>query len=171
MDDQKCARCGVMTDLESLHRSWMDIFSDKDDRGMFCWSCWHEVARKNDEQQFSVGVVGNNSGWTQDFTLAEAIDFAMSEAEIDNNIDMGLCVNPPIDGSYVSTVIVRNSQLYLNVAELWGWFDVDEQEDRLKFLQAIIDQLDFKRIKSKFTNPEHPIVTGKPTPQLSYIQV
>jgi hypothetical protein len=109
-----CKICGATSDEKSLYH---ESFSRNLD-GYHCWTCYHKQAVELNTKGFGCGTVGENSGWIDDYTFAEAVEYALSEIELENNIDMGIRVGGSIDTGYYSAAIVRNHQLYVKVAEL-----------------------------------------------------
>ena len=111
--------------------------------GYHCWTCYHKQAVELKSKGFGCGTVGENSGWIIDNTFAEAIEFALSEIEFEDNIDMGIRIGSPLDTGYNSPAIVRNHQLYIKVAELHDLKDM-EKEERIAYIENILHQLTFE---------------------------
>jgi hypothetical protein len=138
-----CKICGATSDEKSLYH---ESFSKHLD-GYHCWTCYQKQAVELKAKGFGCGTVGENSGWIIDATFAEAIEFALSEIEFEDNIDMGIRISSAIDTGYYSSAIVRNHQLYVKVAELHHLQDM-EQAERIAYIENILSQLTFE-LKNK----------------------
>lgn len=108
-----------------------------------CWDCWHKHAIENGLVGFRNSIIGNNSGWTYQYTLPKAIESALYEIELQQSMDMGISVDAPIGGSYMATAIVRNHQLYVRMADLSDLEDMGH-DDRIAYIENIVKQLTFE---------------------------
>lgn len=141
MSDFKCAKCGCTPDEKSLHG---DSFR-RHLKDMYCWTCYVETVIEKDLTCWSVGIVGDNSGYMDDYKLADAIDFAINETE--DNIDKGLSIEPPISNGYNAAIIVRNGQVYTKCADLRDLFDIKDDDKRLEIINRVVKNLNFKLIE------------------------
>jgi DNA-directed RNA polymerase subunit RPC12/RpoP len=135
--EHKCQKCGRTADeahglfSESLHQSLP---------GMWCWECYHKAVIQQSKPVFMLSIVGENTGCADGHCCEDLIEEAVYETA--DNIDQGIAIDPPIDGSYMSTFIVRNGQLYVRYADLRDLEYMDD-EDKLAYLEALLKGMDF----------------------------
>jgi hypothetical protein len=127
MDGKTCKDCG---NDKTLYRGWR-----MDDPDFYCWTCYHKHVIDDNLPIFGNGIVGDNSGWIDQHTLAGAIAFALEET--DGNIDRGVTIDADIGGSYEASAIVRCGQLFVPVASLWDYYDLEPDEQH-QFIEGVI---------------------------------
>lgn len=135
--------CGKTSDETALYHA---PFRNQGE--YLCWACYHKQAIKLGVVGFGNGTVGKNAGWTHRYTLPKAIETALYEIEMENNIDMGITISNPADNGYMATAIVRNHQLYVRMADLSGLEDMGH-DDRIAYIENIVKQLTFELLKPK----------------------
>jgi hypothetical protein len=151
MSHDNCIVCGK-TSEQSTDGALHSAGFSTDIKGMHCWDCWHKSAIQYGAVAFRNGVVGENSGWTYEYTLTRAIEEAVTEIDDTDNADMGITVDAPIGGSYCATAIVRAHQLYIRVANM---ADIpDDFDARIAYIDNIVKQLTFELLQQpKAANP------------------
>lgn len=135
--DYKCVFCGKDSHGQPLYHDWP--FNHLKIEGMCCWACYHSEIIKQDIAAFSLSDIGNNGGWIQDYTLAGAIEEALEEAE--DNMDRAIGIDADIGGSYTSSLIIRNGNLYLRVAELRLLMEAESSEEKRTLIEQVVNQL------------------------------
>lgn len=139
--DGNCITCGKTWEQSTdgaLHSNGFE--------GLRCWDCWHKHAIEKGVVDFRNAVIGDNSGWTYQYTLPKAIETALYEIEMQQNMDMGITVDASIGGSYMATAIVRNHQLYVRMADLSELEDMGH-DDRIAYIENIVKQLTFELLR------------------------
>jgi hypothetical protein len=136
-----CVICGKSSDETALYHA---PFRNQGE--YLCWACYHKQAIELGAVGFTNGIVGKNSGWTYQYTLPKAIETALYEIELENNIDMGITVSNPVDNGYDASMIVRNYKLYVKVADLSILHDIGH-DDRIAAIEKLLKQLDFELLK------------------------
>jgi len=147
MNEDFCCICGLEPNRQAIHRS-----SKNNSAGMYCWSCWHNHARKSQLDEFGIGIVGENTGKAGNHTLQFAIIEALEEIDLQDNIDLGVSIDSGIGDSYSPSLIVCNSHLYLCVAQLSDYFEArNDRGKQLRIINDIVMQLDFKLLEHSET--------------------
>lgn len=133
----RCEGCGCTSESKGLHRDQKGGLD-----GFWCHACYHRAAVAANVEVFSLGIVGENGGWTESHTLPDAILCAVDTAAFESNIDMGICINAPIGGSYDATAIIRCDGLFLKVADLSCLHDMDSDE-QVAYVKKLLNKITF----------------------------
>lgn len=138
MDEYKCIVCGKTSDETSI---WHDSFGHLE--GYHCLECYTKEAVRQNKAAFHLSDIGHNGGWMADYTLADAIDEALTETE--ESIDQGIGIQAYVGGSYLPALIVYNGNLYVRFADLrWLMDDDTSLDERRAAIEKLIGQLDCK---------------------------
>lgn len=141
MSKVTCKVCGATPDEKALYHA---PFRNQGE--YLCWTCYHKQAIELGAVGFTNGIVGNNSGWTYQYTLPKAVEVALYEIETENNIDMGITVSNPVDNGYDASMVIRNHKLYVKIADLSQLRDMGHDE-RIAAIEKLLKQLDFELLK------------------------
>lgn len=131
-----CSFCGKSSDEVAIYHDWPhDALGDVS----FCWDCYHKEVIKQEKEAFSLHQCGENGGWIDRHTLRDAIYEALIETE--ENIDQAIGIESSLSNGYMSSLIVRNGNLYLRVSDLRFLREIQTQEIMLRGIEEAIAKL------------------------------